>query len=152
MLSKPPNAALESRTHIRYDDLLAAFEWVSAAAPFQNSAFVSRRTGSTQWASSSHDVEEELPEDIDDATLYVAVPHKYNLDLGTDLVRRFADEVLPESSDTIAAFSHRRGAYARFRDFLERKACLQAWYDYETKATEAALREWCEENGLQLVP
>ena len=41
---------------------------------------------------------------------------------------------------------------APFDDFLERKACLQAWYDYEAKATQATLREWCEENGLQLVP
>lgn len=151
-MNQSPHAEPKSRTRISYDDLLSAFEWVSAAAPSENSAFVSRQTGRLHWASSSHDLEEELPEDIDDASLYVAVPHKYDLDLGKDLVWRFADEVLPESSDTIAAFFDRRGAYARFKDFLERRACLQAWYDYETQATEAALREWCEENGLQLVP
>jgi hypothetical protein len=151
-MNQSPQATLESRTRIRYDDLLSAFEWVSAAAPFQNSAFISRQTGSTYWSSSSHEFEDELPEDIDDATLYVAVPHKYDLDLGKDLVLRFADEVLPKSSDTITAFFLRRGAYARFKDFLEGKGCLQTWYDYEKTVTQAALREWCEENGLQLMP
>lgn len=32
-MTKSPHTALESRTRIRYDDLLSAFEWVSAAAP-----------------------------------------------------------------------------------------------------------------------
>ncbi len=92
-MTKSPPAEPKSRTCIRYDDLLSAFDWVSAAAPSEHSAFVSRQTGRLHWASSSHHLEEELPEDIDDATLYVAVPHKYDLDLGKDLVWRFADEV-----------------------------------------------------------
>ncbi|SBT07310.1 hypothetical protein ACCAA_420030 [Candidatus Accumulibacter aalborgensis] len=37
------------------------------AAPFQNSAFVSRQTGRTHWGSSSHDLEYELTEETVDA-------------------------------------------------------------------------------------
>lgn len=48
----------ESRTRIGYDDLLSAFEWVSAAAPFENSALVSCQTGRTHGGSSSHDLED----------------------------------------------------------------------------------------------
>jgi hypothetical protein len=44
----------------------------------------------------------------------------------------------------------RRGAYARFRDLLLRKKALDRWYDFEAKATEAALREWCELNEITI--
>ena len=44
----------------------------------------------------------------------------------------------------------RRGAYARFKDLLLRKKALDRWYDFEAKATEAALREWCEINGITI--
>jgi len=33
---------------------------------------------------------------------------------------------------------------------LERKGCLKAWYDYEAKATELALRKWAAEEGLSI--
>lgn len=66
-MNPSPHAEPKSRTRIRYDDLLSAFEWVSAAAPSGNSAFVSRQTGRLHWASSSHDLEEELPEETIDA-------------------------------------------------------------------------------------
>ena len=44
-----------------------------------------------------------------------------------------------------------RGAYRRFKDFLERRGRIQAWYDYESAATEARLRAWCAEHGIELV-
>jgi hypothetical protein len=28
---------------------------------------------------------------------------------------------------------------------------LERWYEFEQRATEQALREWCDENGIQLV-
>ncbi len=40
-------------TPVGFDDLLAAFEWVSAGAPTENSAYVSRKTGDTHWVSNS---------------------------------------------------------------------------------------------------
>lgn len=66
-MNQSSHAEPKSRTCIRYDDLLSAFEWVSAAAPSENFAFVSRQTGRLYWASSSHDLEEELPEETVDA-------------------------------------------------------------------------------------
>ena len=47
---------------------------------------------------------------------------------------------------------HKRGAYARFKDLLQRKNALDRWYDFEAEATEAALREWCEINGITIEP
>ena len=34
----------------------------------------------------------------------------------------------------------RRGAYRRFKDFLEQKDLLQDWYDFENQREEEALR------------
>lgn len=135
-----------------YADLLAAFEWVSSAAPLESAAFVSRETGVIYWSSDSMEELEELPENLEDESLYAQVPGKVDLDLGSRLALRFIDRHLPEAHDIDADFFRRRGAYGRFKDFLERRNLLQAWYDFEENAVERALREWAEEQGLQLKP
>lgn len=61
---------------VKFDDLLSAYEWVSSSSPAENEAFVSRTTGNVYWSSSTSDLDEELPEDIEDGSIYVAVPHK----------------------------------------------------------------------------
>lgn len=141
---------MESNTFVNFEDLLNAFDWVSASTAMENTARVSRVTGKIYWSSSLMELEEELPDDIDDATIYVAVPHKYDLDLGKQLVFDFTDEYLPQSREIINGFFHKRGAYTKFKDFLERKDLLETWYDYEAQAIEHSLREWCSENGLSL--
>jgi hypothetical protein len=135
---------------VSYAELLEAFEWVSASGSMENSAFVSRKTGCAHWASQSGELEAELPEDIEDASVYVAVPHKNDLDLGRALALRFVEERVPDAAATVTGFFRQRGAYARFKDLLERKGILQAWYEYQAQAVESALRAWSEENGLQL--
>ena len=132
---------------VKYDDLLAAYEWVSSS-PDDSEAFVSRATGGVHWSSSTIELDEELPEDIGNGRIYVAVPNKHDLDLGKSLVLAFAEEQIPESYQAVAGFFRQRGAYGRFKDLLERKGVLEAWYDYEAKATERALREWAAEEGL----
>lgn len=137
---------------VSFEDLLAAFDWASAGAPMENTAFLSRLTGATHCASMMMGLDDDLPDDIEDASIYLAVPHKNDLDLGKQLALNFADDLLPESYGSVAAFFRQRGAYGRFKDFLERRGMLQAWYDYEAKAVERALREWAAANGLPLKP
>ncbi|KVZ49700.1 hypothetical protein [Burkholderia ubonensis] len=45
----------------------------------------------------------------------------------------------------------RRGAYARFKDLLEREGVLEHWYAFEGDSVEKALRRWCAENGLEIL-
>ena len=96
------------------------------------------------------ELEDELPEDIEDGSIYIAVPHKNDLNLGKNLVLNFTDERLPDSYATVDTFFRKRGAYGRFKDLLERKGLLEAWYEYEAQTVEQALRAWSAENGLQL--
>lgn len=136
---------------VKFDDLLAAYEWVSSSPPAENEALVSRITGNIHWSSSMIELDEELPENIEDRSIYVSVPHKYDLNLGKNVALVFAEEQLADSYETVANIFRQRGAYGRFKDLLERKDRLQAWYDYEANATELALREWGAEQGLSIV-
>jgi hypothetical protein len=137
-------------TPVKLSELLDAFDWVSASGIFENQAYIHRESGKVYWSSSTHEVEEELPEDIEDRTLYVAVPHKNEFDLGRSLALRFVEEQLPGSYDLVDGYFHKKGAYSRFKDLLERQGRLEAWYQYEAGAVERALRKWGEENGLQV--
>jgi len=137
--------------HVYLSELVDAHEWVSSAGPYENAAYVSRESGRIFWATDSGDLEEELPEDIEDGTLYVAVPHKHDLDLGQRLVFRFVDDHIPDAYDQVRGYFSGRGAYARFKDLLQRRGVLEAWYSYEQRAGELALREWAESEQLEVV-
>jgi len=91
-----------------------------------------------------------LPDDLEENENYISVPHKNELDLGRDLVFDFISANLPGEYERIRGIFSRKGAYARFKDLLESKDQLEAWYEFERKATEKAIREWCKENGVNL--
>lgn len=139
---------------VTLDDLESALGWVSAGGPFENAAYVSKATGRIFYASDDGDsmTEDELPEDVEDSTRYLPVPHKNDLDLGRDLVLRFVDEHMPGSHDEVRGYFRRRGAYARFKDLLHRAGRLEQWFEYERRATQEALLAWAADNGLTVVP
>ncbi len=135
---------------VSFDELLAAYEWVSAGevAALECEAYISRATGAIHWCGEGAD--EESPEDIEDGSLYVAVPRKNELDLGRSLAIRFVEEHLPRSRDMVHGFFRKPGAYSHFKSLLAHTGLLDAWHAYEQVATEHAFREWCEETGFVL--
>ena len=137
-------------TRVSLDDLLAAFEWVSGGevAGLECNAYVSRATGKIHWCGEG--VDEEPPEDIEDESVYVAVPPKSEFDLGRSLALRFIEERLPRSYDTVHEYFRKRGAFSRFKALLAHSNQLEAWYQYEQAAVEEVLGDWCAENGLTL--
>lgn len=120
-------------------------------AHLKNAAYVSRQSGRIFWETDSGDLEEELPEDVQDETLYARVPHKHGLDLGQELVFRFIQANAPAADDEVRGYFSKRGAYARFKDLLVRRGLLEAWHSYEQRASEDALREWAGSEDLQVV-
>ena len=74
-----------------------------------------------------------------------------DLDLAHALVFHFVDENAPDDHHAVRGYFSRRGAYARFKDLLERRGLLEGWYAYEQQACEAALREWAESEELAVV-
>jgi hypothetical protein len=137
---------------VKFEDLVTAYEFVSASGAVEHEAFVCRQTGKIYWRTDGLDLGdlEELPDDIDDEEKYVPVADRRELDLGKPLVLRFASECLPNDYDEVEDIFSGRGAYQKFRRLLERRHVLERWYDFENKETERALREWCESNSIAI--
>ena len=134
---------------MKFQDIEHAFMFVSMSPQLENSAILSKETGDIYYVSGMGD-SDELPDDVEDTDKYIEIPHKNDLDLGKELVLEFVSEYLAEDSQEVTRIFNRKGAYARFKQLLESKGMLDQWYAYEEKKQEAALREWCTENDIEV--
>ena len=135
-----------------FQDILSAFEFVDTSVG-TNEAFLCLRTGKIYYRSDfmdAEDLNDEMPDDIEDEEKYIAIPGMRELDLGKPLVLDFAREFLPDDFDDVRDIFSRRGAYRKFRALVTRRNVLDRWYEFENKATERALREWCELHSIEL--
>lgn len=137
-------------TTVKFSDILDGYEFCAFGALMEAQAFLSLERGTVHIVSGDIPLDEELPEDIASGP-YLALPDKSELGLGRGLAIEFAEEHLPGDVHTIVGFFRKRGAYGNFKSLLERKGLLQAWFDYENSATESRLREWCVNNGIELL-
>ncbi len=135
---------------INYEDIEMAFDFVSFGQPYEHEAYLNLQTGETYLYSQFGDNEEELPDDINDETKYISLPHKNDLNLGRNLVLDFTYQYLPEEAENIESIFRKKGAYSRFKNILERNGIIDEWYEYENKAQENALREWCKLNEIAI--
>lgn len=135
---------------VNFSELLDAFEFVNSVGSGENTAYLCKETGKIYWHSDWLDDVEELPDDFEDSAKYITIPDKRELDLGMPLVLSFARRHLPDDYDKVRQFFVRSGAYGRFKGLLERRHALDRWYDFEQKATEEALRAWCDDNDIKV--
>jgi len=139
---------------VKFEEIVWAFECASMVGGLgELQALVCRQTGKIYLRSEFPDLDElndELPDDIEDEEKYVTIPDKRELGLGKPLVLRFAREFLPNDFDEIRYIFSRKGAYPKFRALLARRRAIDRWHGFESKATEQALREWCEVNSMPL--
>jgi hypothetical protein len=135
---------------VNRSDLEFAFEFSSSDGDFDNHAYVCRESGKIYWVSSENPLMDDAPEDLEESDQYVLVPTKRDFDLGVRLVMRFAGQEMATEYDDISKIFRRKGAYSRFKKFLERKGKLDAWYKYQQQETQEALEQWCESEGLTL--
>jgi hypothetical protein len=138
---------------VRLDDLVNAVEFVSMdGGSGENLAMLCRKTGEIHYRSELSGIDElaELPSDVEDSPDYVAIPDKRDLNLGEPMVLDFARKCLPDDFDEVRSIFSHRGAYGQFKLLLNRKNALQSWYDFEAKATERAIRQWCDGESITL--
>jgi hypothetical protein len=135
---------------MKYDDLESAFHWASCGAPFENTALLNRKTGEVFLTSLHGDLEEDLPPDIEDGSIYIAAPHKNDLNLGRELVFDFVESVAPQHLGQVELYFRQRGAYSKFKALLERESLLDGWHKFEAEATRNALLRWASENELHI--
>src|ERR1700731_1882678 len=134
---------------VSFSDVQLAFEFVSSGGMGEHEAYLDRQSGKIYWHSEFGDNDEELPDDIHDER-YISIPDKRELDLGKPLVLDFAREFLPADYDEVRHIFTPTGAYRRYKDLLVRPPALDRLYDFSNKSEEAALREWCAENRIEL--
>ena len=134
---------------IKFQDIELAFEYVSSSQPLMNSAYISITTGQIFYHSDMYD-SDELPEDFYEKHDYIEIPHKNDLDLGQRLVWQFVNTEIPGLTDKIKGFFSRRGAYSNYKSFLEEIGLLKKWYEFEKTSTKETLKEWCNENGIEI--
>jgi hypothetical protein len=134
---------------INFKDIMEAFDFVSFGQMYEHQAFLDKETGKIYWHSEFGDNTEELPEDIADKK-YIEIPHKKDFGLGKNLVLDFAYQYIPSEAEEIESIFRRKGAYSRFKALLERKGVIEQWYEFESHAHEKALREWCDENRIEI--
>jgi len=134
---------------IRFGDIQDAFFFVNSAPRGMHSAFLRKDTGQILYRSEMAGIDEVGDEELD-WDKCIEIPHKNDLDLGQRLVFEFIETRLPDEYAHVHQIFRRRGAYRRFKDFLESKGLLQSWYDFESQSEQRALRQWCKENGIEL--
>lgn len=133
-----------------FSDIAEAFAFVSMAPYGTHAAVLRLDTGKILYQSDMGDMDEfDEAKDLDSAPC-VEIPHKNDLDLGQKLVFEFVDKHLPDAYERVRSFFGRPGAYARFKDLLDEKGLLQAWYDFQDAREEQALRQWCADNDVPL--
>ena len=137
---------------VKFLDLEAAVEFVSFDGGMEGqTAYLCRQTGEIHYDDAGLSGEyEPLPDDIEDAAKYIAVPTTRDLDLGKQLVSDFVNEFMPDDYDFVRSIFSRRGAYGQFKNFLARERKLDQWHAFEEQALRKAIREWCADNGIEL--
>lgn len=134
---------------IKFDNVVEGYDMLNSDPEYSSLAYIRLETGEVLWHSRELDGPDELPHDIE-SDKYIGLPRRNDLDLGTRLVMRFADEAAPDHSDEIRRIFSRKGAYARFKSYLAGLGLLKRWYEYEDSETKKALREWCKANGFEV--
>ncbi len=134
---------------IPFREILDAYESANFGEPGMTTAYVSRSTGKTFLVFEGGD-NFDLPDDLEDSDDYLPLPDKRDLDLGQRLVWDFVATRLPEDQDYINGLFRSRGAYRRYKDFLDRKGLLDEWYEYERARTETALQKWCRLHQIEI--
>ncbi|MFK0570658.1 hypothetical protein [Endozoicomonas sp.] len=131
---------------VSIDDLQLAVEFVSSCPSLESEAFLDRKTGTIYYSGDC--VDEDLPIDVYENERYLSVPSKQDLDLGRSLALAFTAQQLPSDLDSVYEFFRRKGAYSKFKLFLERTGSLEQWYAFEIESVNTAIEHWCKEHNL----
>jgi len=134
---------------ISFNDIEAAYLFVSSARYGMNSAVLRKDTGQILYQSEMGDID-EIEDEYLDWDMCVEIPHKNDLDLGEQLIFAFVNAHIPDEYDRVHQMFRQRGAYGNFKSFLESRGLLNTWYEFEHKREERALRQWCQENEIEL--
>jgi hypothetical protein len=133
---------------IPYRKIEEAYEFISAGPLHAHRALLDRVTGEVLLQSDAGGLD-EFPAVID-PDRFLELPTRGELHLGKTLVLSFVETNVPWAIAEVLDMFSRKGAYPRFKQFLDRSGLVDRWYAYEGQQTEKALRGWCAAKGLSV--
>jgi hypothetical protein len=133
-----------------FDTIRYAVETVSSPLDSTGMAYINRETGELFLESDFDDQTPRIPDDAETDPAMVPVPSKYDLDIGQQLVWDFVRQELPEREAEVRQFFRRRGAYQRYKSFLENMGRLEDWYAFEEKNTVETILAWANNKGIRV--
>ena len=136
----------------KLDDIHSALMFVSSSGYGEHTATYDKSTGKIYFCSEIAGIDEfdELCESEYDEKIHIEIPHKNDLDLGRNLVFEFIRKYSPQDENTVSQIFRRKGAYSKYKDFLDSKNILQKWYDFECSREQEELENWCQENNINI--
>ncbi|NHQ84738.1 hypothetical protein HA050_01220 [Iodobacter sp. HSC-16F04] len=138
---------------VKLSDIIEAIDFMSGD-PFQScEGFIHIESGKIYLRSEYLDAIdlEELPGNLDDADLYLPLPTKNDLGLGSQLPVCFAEEYAPDLYNEVRAMFRHQGALGRFKDWADRHQLLAAWYRFEKECSEKEIKAWCGRHNIQFI-
>jgi hypothetical protein len=134
---------------VKFSELEDAFLFVSLSPYGEHSAYLNKDTGEIKYQSEMGGIDEMTDEEVE-GDEWLDIPHKNDLDLGRQLVFEFVETHLDDKYEQVRHMFRRPGGYKHFKTLLETKGLLETWYEFENRRQQAALKEWCEENEVEL--
>ena len=134
---------------VSLSEIIDAYYFVNVSSYGSNRAILCKDTGQIFYVSEEAGIDEIGEQDIEPKNS-IEIPDKYELDLGQRLVFEFVEMYLPDEYHRVRQMFRKRGAYSRYKRFLESRGMLDTWYEFENQREEQALRQWCKENGIEL--
>lgn len=114
-------------------------------------AWVDRRSGAVHIVAEGLDPDElALPDDFGDPEHFLPLPPSRHLYAERALAFSFVAGRLPADERLVRAMFTKKGAYRALRELLAERGVLEDWYRCKDTAIDAALAEWCRDNGLRL--
>ncbi len=134
---------------VSLSEIIDAYYFVNVSSYGSNRAILCKDTGRILYRSEEAGIDEVADQDLDWENC-IEIPHKYDLNLDRELVFEFVEMYLPDEYHRVRQMFRKRGAYSRYKRFLESRGMLDTWYEFENEREEHALRQWCKENGIEL--
>jgi hypothetical protein len=94
---------------------------------------------------------EKLPSDLNDTDLYLPLPSKNDLGLGSQLPVYFVEEYATDFYNEVQAMFRHQGALGRFKDWADRHQLLATWYRFEKECSEKEIKAWCRMHKISLI-
>ncbi|MDW5416577.1 hypothetical protein R6242_08345 [Iodobacter sp. CM08] len=136
----------------KLSDIIDAIDFISGDSSQSSEAFIQIASGQvfirSEYLDNIEDI--KLPTNLSDKNLYLSLPSKHDLDLASKLPLTFTNQFAPDYFNEVHSMFKHRGAFGRFKDWADRHQLLSAWYLFEEKSTQAAIKDWCQENDIIL--